>query len=178
VKLILLVVVVATIVGLVSGGRLRFFPSIPLGWWSLAIAGVVLQFVPLTGDVGFWALIGSFVLLLAFATSNVRAPGFILILAGLLLNTIVIVANHGMPVTREALVRSGQEATLADLRANGGAKHHLAGGDATLLALGDAIALPQPIGQAVSTGDLCVHLGVAWCLVASLRPRDPRATRI
>ena len=177
-KLILLVITVATIAGLVSGGRFRFFPSIPLGWWSLAIAGVVLQFVPVTGDAGYWALIGSFVLLLAFAASNIRAPGFILILAGLFLNTIVIVANHGMPVTREALVRSGQEATLADLREHGGAKHHLAEGGTTLLALGDAIALPQPIGQAVSTGDLCVHLGVAWCVVASLRPRDPQTTRV
>lgn len=177
-KLILVVIAVATIVGLISGGRFRFFPSIPLGWWSLAIAGVVLQFVPLTGNAGYWALIGSFGLLLVFAALNVRAPGFILIMAGLLLNTIVIVANHGMPVTREALVRSGQEATLADLREHGGAKHHLAEGDATLLALGDAIALAQPIGQAVSPGDLCVHLGVAWCVVASLRPRDPRTTRV
>ena len=177
-KLILLVVTVATIVGLFLGGRFRFFPSIPLGWWSLAIAGVVLQFVPLTGTPGYWALLGSFVLLLAFAALNIRAPGFILIMAGLFLNVIVIVANHGMPVTREALVRSGQEATLADLRANGGAKHHLAEGDATLLSLGDAIALPQPIGQAVSAGDVSVHLGVAWCIVASLRPREPRTTRI
>lgn len=177
-KLILLVITVATIVGLASGGRFRFFPSIPLGWWSLAIAGVVLQFIPVTGNAGFWALLGSFALLLAFAALNVRSPGFILILAGLFLNTIVIVANHGMPVTREALVRSGQEATLADLRAHGGAKHHLAEGDATLLPLGDAIALPQPIGQAVSPGDLCVHLGVAWCVVASLRPREPQTTRV
>jgi hypothetical protein len=178
VKLILVVVIVATIVGLLSGGRFRFFPSIPLGWWSLAIVGVVLQFLPVSGDAGYWALLGSFVLLLAFAASNVRAPGFILIMTGLLLNTIVIVANHGMPVTREALDRSGQEATLADLRQHGGAKHHLAEGDATLLALGDAIAVPQPIGQAVSTGDLCVHLGVAWCVVASLRPREPRTSRV
>lgn len=177
-KLIILVIAVATIVGLISGGRFRFFPSIPLGWWSLAIAGVVLQFVPLSGNAGYWALIGSFVLLLAFAAANIRAPGFILIMAGLSLNAIVIVANHGMPVTREALVRSGQETTLADLRAHGGAKHHLAEGDATLLALGDAIALPDPIGQAVSAGDLCVHLGVAWCIVASLRPREPRTTRV
>jgi hypothetical protein len=178
VKLILLVIAVATIVGLLSGGRFRFFPSIPLGWWSLAIVGVVLQFLPFTGETAYWALIGSFALLLAFAALNVRAPGFILIMAGLLLNTIVIVANHGMPVTREALVRSGQEATLTDLRANGGAKHHLAGSNETLLALGDAIALPLPIGQAVSAGDLALHLGVAWCIVASLRPREPRNTRV
>jgi len=42
VLLILIVIVAAMIVGLVAGGSFRNFPSIPLGWWSLAIAGVVL----------------------------------------------------------------------------------------------------------------------------------------
>ena len=114
-KLILITVAAAIIVGLLAGGSFRYFPSIPLGWWSLAIVGVVLQFLPVTGDVGFWALVTSFALLLAFASLNLRAPGFILIFVGLVLNTIVIVANHGMPVSREALVRSGQESTLSDL---------------------------------------------------------------
>ena len=109
--LILLVIAAALIVGLLTGGSFRYFPSIPLGWWSLAIGGVVLQFLPLGGDAGFWTLVASFVLLLAFALLNIRAPGFILIFCGLLLNAIVIFANHGMPVAREALIRSGQEMT-------------------------------------------------------------------
>jgi len=74
VKLILLVIAAALIVGLLTGGSFRYFPSIPLGWWSLAIGGVVLQFLPLGGDAGFWALVASFVLLLAFALLNIRAP--------------------------------------------------------------------------------------------------------
>jgi hypothetical protein len=162
VTLILITVVVAVIVGLLAGGSFRDFPSIPLGWWSLAIGGVVLQLVPLSGDAGFWSLVASFVLLLAFALLNLRAPGFILIFIGLLLNAIVIVANHGMPVAREALVRSGQESTLS----------HLADDDTVLLVLGDSIVVPEPIGVAVSVGDLCVYLGVAWCFAASLRPRE------
>jgi uncharacterized protein DUF5317 len=172
VKLILVTIATATIVGLLAGGRFRFFPSIPLAWWSLVIAGVVLQFAPVGGDAGYFMLLGSFVLLLAFALLNLRAPGFILIFTGLLLNALVIVANHGMPVTRQALVSSGQEATLADLRAHGGAKHHLADTDSVLLSLADAIAIPRPIGQVVSVGDLCVHLGVGWCVAAALRPRQ------
>ena len=134
------------------GGSFRYFPSIPLGWWSLAIAGIVLQFLPLTGDVGFWALVASFALLLAFALLNLRAPGFILIFTGLLLNAIVIVANHGMPVAREALVRSGQESTLSDLQENGGSKHHLADDDTVLLVLGDSIVVPPPVGIAHQRG--------------------------
>jgi uncharacterized protein DUF5317 len=178
VKLILLVIAAALIVGLLTGGSFRYFPSIPLGWWSLAIGGVVLQFIPLTGDAGFWALAGSFVLLFAFALLNIRAPGFILIFCGLLLNAIVIFANHGMPVAREALIRSGQESTLADLRENGGSKHHLADEDTVLLVLGDSIVIPKPIGVAISVGDLCVYLGVAWCFVASIHPRERGTARI
>lgn len=176
-KLILLTIATATIVGLLAGGSFRFFPSIPLGWWSLAIAGVILQFAPISGVAAFWVLLVSFVLLLAFASLNLRAPGFILIFTGLLLNTLVIAANRGMPVTREALVRSGQVSTLADLRQNGGAKHHLADEGSVLLPLGDATAIPQPIGQAVSVGDICIHLGVGWCVAAALRPRERSTAR-
>jgi hypothetical protein len=178
VKLILITIVAAMIVGLLAGGSFRYFPSIPLGWWSLAIAGVVLQFVPVGGDAGYWTLAASFALLLAFAVLNFRAPGFILIFAGLVLNTVVIVANHGMPVAREALVRSGQESTLEDLRENGGSKHHLADDGTRLLVLGDVIAFPQPVGAAVSVGDLCVYLGVAWCFAAAVRPRERGTARI
>ena len=178
VKLILLVIAAALIVGLLTGGSFRYFPSIPLGWWSLAIGGIVLQFLPLSGDAGFWALVASFVLLLAFALLNLRAPGFILIFCGLLLNAIVIFANHGMPVAREALIRSGQGSTLTDLRESGGSKHHLADDDTVLLVLGDSIVIPQPIGVAVSVGDLCVYLGVAWCFVASIHPRERGTARI
>ena len=172
-RLILLTVAVAIGVGLLTGGSFRVFPSIVVRWWWLAIAGVVLQFVPVSGDLGYVSLLASFALLLLFAFVNLRSPGFILILTGLLLNTAVIAANHGMPVTQRALTRSGQTATLADLIANGGAKHHLAKSDTILLPLGDVIAFPQPIGQAVSAGDLCVHLGVGWFVVAALRPRRP-----
>jgi hypothetical protein len=178
VTLILITVVGAMIVGLLSGGGFRYFPSIPLGWWSLAIAGVLLQFLPLDGNAGFWALVASFVLLLAFALINLRAPGFILIFTGLVLNMVVITANHGMPVSREALMRSGQESTLNELRENGGSKHHLADDDTVLLVLGDSIVVPEPIGVALSVGDVCVYLGVAWCFAASLRPRERSTIRI
>ena len=47
-----------------------------------------------------------------------------------------------------------------------------------LLVLGDSIVIPQPIGVAVSVGDLCVYLGVAWCFVASIHPRERGTARI
>jgi hypothetical protein len=37
--------------------------------------------------------------------------------------------------------------------------------------LGDVIAIPQPIGQIVSLGDVLTYGGVAWVVVAGMRRR-------
>jgi Family of unknown function (DUF5317) len=171
VSLILVTVALATIVGLVTGGSLRAFPSIALRWWGLAIVGVVLQFVPVPVVLAYAVLLLSFATLLVFTFINLRAAGFVLIFVGLMLNAVVIVANHGMPVTMRALAASGEVTTLHELRTNGGAKHHLAEGSSVLLPLADSIGIGTPIDEAVSVGDLCVQLGVGWFIVAALRPR-------
>ena len=125
-RLIVLTVVVAAVAGMLAGGTFRDFPSVRIRGAWLALAGVVLQFIPVGGAAATVLLYASFAALIAFAALNIRAHGFALILVGLALNAVVIVANSGMPVTRNALERSNQSATLADLVANGGAKHHLA----------------------------------------------------
>ena len=176
-RLIVFTVVVATAAGLLAGGTLRGFPSakIRAGW--LALVGVVLQFVPVGGTPGTVLLCTSFAALIAFAILNIRTHGFALILLGLALNAVVIVANQGMPVTREALAGSNQAETLADLVANGGSKHYLADKDTVLLPLGDVISLGAPLDQAISIGDVCVQLGAAWFIVFAMPKRHPRTVR-
>ena len=171
-RLILLTVAIAVIVALLLGGSLRVFPSISLRWWGLAIAGVVLQFARVSGTYAYALLLVSFLLLLLFAFVNIQVAGFILIFTGLLLNAVVIVANHGMPVTREALRVSGAMSTLHELVTEGGAKHHLADEGSVLMPLADVMGVGWPIEEVVSVGDLCVQLGVGWYLVAALRPRS------
>ena len=78
-----------------------------------------------------------------------------------------------MPVTQNALERSNQSATIADLIENGGAKHHLADEGTILLPLGDVIPLGTPFDQAISVGDVCVQLGVAWFIVFAMPRRRP-----
>lgn len=173
-RLILLTVAVAAVAGLIAGGTFRDFPSVKLRWWGLALAGAVLQFIPVGGDAAMILLLASFAALLAFAIANIRATGFGLILVGLALNALVIVVNQGMPVTRHALVASNQSATLDDLIHNGGAKHHLADGGTSLQSLGDVIALGAPIDQAISIGDVCVQLGAAWFIVFAMPRRRPK----
>lgn len=173
-RLIMLSVVAATAVGLLAGGTLRDFPSVKLRGAWLAFAGVVLQFIPLGGSIGTGLLYASFLALIAFVSLNVRAHGFTLILIGLALNAVVIVANQGMPVTRDALEGSNQSATLDELIARGGAKHHLADDGTILLPLGDVIPLGEPLDQAISAGDVCVQLGAVWFIVSSMPRRRRR----
>jgi uncharacterized protein DUF5317 len=173
-RLILLTVLVALAVGFLAGGSLREFPTVKTRWWWLALAGVAMQFVTGGGTLETALLLGSFVVLLAFVAANVRAPGLALVLVGLLLNIAVIAANQGMPVTRYALVESGQADTLPELAANAdGQKHLLADDDTLLLPLGDVIPLGGPIRQAMSIGDILVHLGIGWFIVIAMRRREP-----
>jgi hypothetical protein len=176
-RLIMFTVVTATVAGLVAGGTFRDFPSVKLRGARLALAGVVLQFIPLGGALGTLLLFASFAALIAFASLNVRVHGFALILAGLALNAVVIVANQGMPVTRDALEGSNQSETLNDLIANGGSKHQLADDGTILLPLADVIPLGTPLDQAISVGDVFVQLGAAWLIASSMPRRHPRAIR-
>ena len=171
-RLILLTVTTALVVGALAGGSLRDFPTVKTRWWWLALAGVAMQFVTGGGGLETVLLLGSFVALLVFVSANVRAPGFALVLLGLALNAAVITANQGMPVTRNALEGSGQIATLPELAADGdGQKHFLADDGTRLLPLGDVIPVGIPIRQAISIGDILVHLGIGWFIVMAMRPR-------
>ncbi|MGZ4131534.1 MAG: DUF5317 domain-containing protein [Actinomycetota bacterium] len=170
--LIALTLVLGIVVGLGLGGSLRDFPTVRLRSWWLAAAGIGMQLLDPPGLWGHLLLIASFAVLLTFAAVNVEQPGVLLIGAGLLLNALVITVNGGMPISRQAIVRSGQEETLPDLVAGGGgAKHHLADDGTRLLLLGDVIAVPPPIAQAMSVGDLVMYGGVVWYLAAATGPR-------
>lgn len=170
--LLLAILAIAAIAGLASGRTFRGFPAVPLRTTPLAFAGLVLQVLPVSGELGLAALLLSYGSLFAFAIVNVRAPGFVLLSLGLLLNLVVIGMNGGMPVTREALADSGQLGSIDALETGGGNKHHLEDGRSVLLPLADSIGLPQPVGQAVSVGDLCMYLGAGWFVYAAMRRRD------
>jgi hypothetical protein len=118
----------------------------------------------------------SFVILAAFAIVNIRTTGFWLILAGIALNFTVIVVNEGMPVSRAAIVASGQASTVDELVTDGGAKHHLASGEDELRFLGDVIAI-RALEQAISIGDVFTYGGVMVLIVAGMG-RRPQVSRV
>jgi hypothetical protein len=173
VRLVLLVILIAVGVGLLAGGRLSGLSGLHIRWTPLALVGFALQVASPAGRWSMPILMVSFVLLTIFGVVNLRVPGFALILAGLLMNFLVIGINGGMPVEGYALTGSGQADTLTMLIEDGGAKHHLASDEDQLLFLADVVPVAPPIRQAVSAGDIVAYTGVAYVIVAGMR-RDRR----
>lgn len=169
-KLMLVSLLLSVLVGYLLGGRLSNVSTIRLRWTGLAVVGFALQFVAGPGKVvPLVCLYSSFVLLTIFAVKNVRIVGFPLILVGITLNFTVIGLNFGMPVARQALEASGQADTLEGLMHNPYPKHHLASSDDLVVFLGDVIAVPKPVAQAISVGDIFTYGGVAVVIAAGMR---------
>ncbi|TMK93497.1 MAG: hypothetical protein E6G37_06440 [Actinobacteria bacterium] len=180
-KLIVGTLIISIAVGYLAGGRLSNLANLQIRWAPLAIIGFVMQLINPPGHWPLAMLFGSFVLLSVFAFVNRHVLGFWLILIGVGLNFAVIGLNSGMPVSSQALAASGQENTIGQLTDNADSyvKHHLATGDDRALFLGDVIALPPPIGQAISVGDIFTYSGVVVVIVGGMRRRtktQPAAT--
>jgi Family of unknown function (DUF5317) len=181
-KLLLAIVVLSVCLGYLFGGRVHRLEALRPRWWGLVLLGLGIQFIPLPeGVTGIDLVIRtavlalSYSLLLAFGLVNVRMPGMLLVVVGLACNMTVILVNGGMPASAQALIDSGQEAVLASLRDKPEQKHHLLTDDDQLTFLADVIAVPEPIGQAVSVGDVLVYAGLTWLIVAAMRGWTPSA---
>jgi hypothetical protein len=173
-RLVALTIPVAILVGYLAGGRLGNLANVRFRWPVCGLAGIALQFAPVAGTGGTLLLVGSFLFLFVAAGVNRRLPGFALILVGLWLNFVVITINEGMPVTRNALIRSGQANTLSELRSGADTKHHLASEEDAMVFLGDAIPIPPPVHQAVSLGDLLTYSGAMWFVIRGMRAPAPQ----
>jgi Family of unknown function (DUF5317) len=170
-KLAVVALVIGVLAGLVAGGSFSNLAVVRVRLGILAVIGLGLQVLPVPGHVLPLALLyTSFALLVAFAVLNRRVAGIPLIIVGIALNLAVIGVNGGIPVSRSALIASGQRDTLTLLINDGGAKHHLATSDDVLLPLADVIPI-RGVDQVVSVGDLATYAGIIWFMVASMRRR-------
>jgi len=133
---------------------------------------VVAYFAPTRRLLPDWlaslVLLTSLILFLGFAWRNRRLPGMPILLAGLLLNLIVIAANGGwMPIAPETASRLIGSDVLQHLSlgARFGQKDILLAAESTRLGfLTDRFLLPAwfPYRAAFSLGDAVVGLGIFW----------------
>ena len=119
----IIVLVLAVAAGFAAHGSLRPFEHLRVHLWGLAVAGLVLQAIPLPRDAAAAAVGGTLRRVLRAAdrvrlgeSAAARRAGLILI--GLALNMLVVVPNGGMPVSAQAVRIAG--GSVEDLPAAGG----------------------------------------------------------
>ena len=163
------------VLGYILRGRLSNLALVRVRWWGIIPAALVLQLGPLPQGDGTNLVIRtiilsiSYAMIVVFTLVNVRVPGMVLILVGVMANFAVIAVNGGMPVSADALRDSGQSVVLTELRGAAPDTHHLATEEDSLTFLGDVIGVPAPVARAISIGDIIVCLGLIWFIASSMR---------
>jgi hypothetical protein len=161
-------------IGLLGGGRLRFLGERTFHGVPLLVVGVALQLVSaVVADVAVALVLLSYAALVAFCALNLRLVGMGVVLVGLLMNTVVITANGGMPVRRSAVVAAkiADYDDLPDIRLTG--KRHFEDDDDRLMFLADIVPVPE-LREVLSIGDIVMSVGVAAVLAHLLRPPGRR----
>jgi len=171
-----------------AGAKLRRLADVRLSATWLIAAAFCLQLLvfalPWTARIFGGAVVavhvGSYVLLLLFATMNLREPGFKVAALGLTLNAVAIVANNGrMPVALSVWTRTGKPGE--DIARSGHYNNNvLADAHTHLGFLGDVLPLPAavPFANAFSIGDLLLLLGATYFVHrrCGARPVSPAST--
>lgn len=168
--MLLEVIIVAIIVGLVSGGRLPRLNDLELRGSGLIFIALVTQLgLPTAGRLRPEAapaiLVASFALLLLALLLNEKTTPIVVMTTGVFLNLVVIAANRGMPVKAAAL-----PAAAADLI-------HIPISEATRLPwLGDIITWPLPgaFSGLVSPGDIFLSAGVFMLIYSGMMYKGKR----
>lgn len=164
----LVALVVGFGIALGTGGRLRHLRGRSFRAWPLLPAALLLQFA-LEADgvpIPFALLLVSYAMLLVFGVLNLRHTGMWLIVLGFALNGVVILVDHGMPVSHSALRSLHYQHRISEV------KHHeqdAAGHRDRLLFLADIIPVP-PIHQVLSFGDMVLSVGLVDLLFHLVRP--------
>jgi hypothetical protein len=175
--LLALILAISMVVALLRGGRLANLGAVDFRFIYLLFLPLLLQliiFTPLAAyipsGVGFVVavyitsmLVGAIVVWL-----NRRLPGFPLLLAGLLSNLLVIVANDGhMPVWAAAR-------DIAGMPPLSGPDYNVIPmtSASALWFLADVIPIPHgiPLANVFSIGDALIALGGVWFVQRILRP--------
>lgn len=162
----------AVLAGWLRGGRLRHLAALPFRGGALAVIAAAAQalfaLAPSSG-VALVLTAASQIALLAFLWLNRFLAGALLIATGSLLNTVVVLANGAMPVSREAVLAIGRHPGEVQP-----GRHRLMTDADVLPQLADIVALPL-LRTIVSVGDIVLAAGLGLLVVAAMA--SPRATR-
>ncbi len=182
--LLISAMVISVLIGQASGGRIQSLAKLELRHAWLPVGLFALQKliveIPLlnTGPpdrLAPFLLVASYGVLGMFLLVNRAIPGVKLVLIGSVLNLAVILANGGyMPVTREALERTGHADRIVvreeHAHVKGSKDIVLDRGETQLWPLSDIFRLPDPYPFATnfSMGDVAITSGVAVMVLRTM----------
>ena len=165
----LVAIVVAIVVIPLTNGSVSRLAEVRFRRAWLLVVGlasqVLLEMVDLPAaryeDAGVAILLISYLALLGFCASNLRTRGIELIGLGIALNALVIALNLGMPYqVSDGLPR---ETTV---------KHRPTRHSDVAVLLSDQIVVGDPVGAAISIGDIVLAVGIVeFAYFGSRRPR-------
>jgi hypothetical protein len=170
-------VILALLVPAITRGSYARLLDTPWRWNTLLGLGLgvqaLLSIVDLPEarwhDVGFGALVASYVMLVAWCGGNAVVRGMTVVLVGVSLNALAITANQGMPVDVPA-------SWARELTVEPSVKHHPQTDDDRLLLLTDIVPVPGPWRTMASFGDLILTVGLCDVAFHASR-RGRRRTR-
>ena len=182
--------IVALVAGLVFGGSIRNLPGIHLHWPGFLFAGAIIRYVPHLLNSLFPSLfnklylnygialttvaaaffVASYVFLIAGVAVNLKEWTMYIMLAGIVMNFIVVGENGGfMPVSAEGLAGAGFPMSriidgVIDLN------HIITTDDTRFMFLSDifVVTKPYPFPKLLSIGDLVMCAGLFIFMVRKL----------
>ena len=182
--ILLAAVLVALIIGIVTGGSLSRLGRLPLRLLWLPILGFGLQIymiywpsatAPALLSLHTGVLVASYLLLLWFIWINRRTIGVLVMGVGLLMNLTVMLANGGyMPITPEAVRSVGHEYELSSWEAGSRLRNTkdvlLPREQSSLWFLSDLFVVrrPFPIPSVFSPGDAVLTLGASLLILVGM----------
>jgi hypothetical protein len=184
-------VLVALLIALLAGGRMRNIDQIDLRapWLLIAAFPIQAAVVKVPADKAPWLspaapflVVISYLILLYALARNWHLWGFRIALLGIALNFLVVVANGGLMPTSVAATRAVGAGELADQLESGRyGKNAVLTAETRLSFLADIhpLAWPYPRPCVISVGDVFITLGLALFIFQAVgafgwRPRPQR----
>ena len=176
-------ILAAIIVGFVSGGNFAYLGNTKVKYINLIFVSVAIRYLPTFMNIGVFRNFSilkevvspfffnlSYFLIILVLILNIEHKLLNLVLAGSIMNLLVVISNGGyMPVSEAALRRGGY--SFSGVTGEFLDMNHIISSETTkFYYLGDIILVPPPypFPQLLSIGDLFLCLGIFLFIVVNM----------